>query len=96
MHWLRAFRDKIGVEKCEMGELVLGVIMDVLVHIPIQNFQGSGVDRISSSARDFAVLVSPEFVILHPEIGLEDLRRSRESEHGGIARCDRGAVAKRF
>jgi hypothetical protein len=88
MNWLRTFGHQIGVKECEVGELILGIIMDVLVHVPIQNFQGFGVDRISRAARNFAVWDSSEFIVLDPEIGLEDFRRRREPEQGSIAGCD--------
>jgi hypothetical protein len=45
-------------------------------------------------------LDSPEFIVLHPEIGLEDFRRRREPEQGGIAGCESvlalALIAKRF
>src|SRR5437868_14761094 len=88
MDWLRAFRDQVGVEEGEMGKFIFGIVMDVLIHIAIQDFEGLGVDWISTSARDFAVLDSTELVVLHPEIGLENLRRGRESEQGRITFCD--------
>jgi hypothetical protein len=67
-----------------MAELILGIIMDVLVHISIKDFQGLGVGWIASSPRDFAVLDPCEFVILDPEIGFENFGRRREPEHGRV------------
>ena len=71
-----------------MSALILGVVVDVYIHILIEHFQCFGVGWISSSASFFAVLNSSEFVILDPEIGLQDFRRRREPEKGGIAGCD--------
>src|SRR5207248_9036814 len=48
-------------------------------------FQRFGVGWIPSSARFFAVLDSCEFVILDPQIGLQDFCRRRESEQSGVA-----------
>jgi hypothetical protein len=90
INWLRAFRHQVCVKECEVGALILGIIMDILIHIPIQDFQGFGVDWIASSAWFFAVLDSTELIVLDPKIGLEDFRRSRESEKGRITGCDCG------
>ena len=81
-----------------MGALILSVIVDVLVHVPIKHFQGIGIGLIPSSAWFFPVLDAPELVVLDPEVRLEDFRRRRKPEHGGIAFCDPVLVliAKRF
>ena len=85
-----------------MSSLILGIIMDVLVHVPIKNFQGFGVDRISCAARNFTVWDSSQLIVLDPEISLEDFRSRREPEQGGIASCNWVVVtahillAKRF
>jgi hypothetical protein len=78
-----------------MGVLILGIIMDVLVHITIKDFQGLGVDWIPSSSRDFAVLDPSELVVLAPEIGLEDFGRRREPEQGRVSRRDTAACSCR-
>ena len=70
-----------------MGVLILGIIMDVLVHISIKGFYSLGVDWIATSSRDFAVLDACEFVVLAPEIGLENFGRRREPEQGSVSCC---------
>ena len=50
--WLRAFRDQICVQEILVSELILGIVMDVLGHVPIQDLQGFGVGWIPSSARE--------------------------------------------
>src|SRR4029077_11071694 len=82
---------QVGVKECEMGVLILGIIVDVLVHIAIKDFQGLGIDRTPSSSRDFAVLDACEFVVLAPEIGLENFGRRREPEQGRVSCCDTAA-----
>src|SRR4029077_185460 len=84
MDRLCSLGDQVCVKECEMGVLILGIIMDVLVHIPIENFQGLGVDWIATSSRDFAVLDACELVVLAPEIGLENFSRCREPEQGRV------------
>ncbi len=79
-----------------MGSLILGVIVDVLIHVPVEDFQGIRVIWIPASVRLLAVLDTAELVVLDPEIGLEDLRRGREPQHGGVAVCDFSAVTKRL
>src|SRR6266481_5633120 len=64
----RSLGDQVCVKECEMGVLILGIIMDVLIHISIKDFQGLGVDWTPSSSRDFAVLDPSELVVLAPEI----------------------------
>src|SRR5438105_9945052 len=88
MDWLRALRDQVCVKECEMSALILVVVVDVYIHILIERYQSFGVGWIPSSARFFAVLDSSEFVILDPEIGLQDFRRRRESEQSSVAFCD--------
>src|SRR6476660_7729686 len=76
---------EVGVKECEMGVLILGIIVDVLVHIAIKDLQGLSIDWTPSSSRDFAVLDPSELVVLAPEIGLEDFGRRREPEQGRVS-----------
>ncbi len=76
-----------------MGELIIGVVVDVYGHVFVKDFQGLGVVWIATAAWYLAVLDSSEFVVLDPKVGLEYFRRGREPEHGGIAFCD---IATRF
>jgi hypothetical protein len=79
-----------------VGKLILGVVVDVLIHIPIEDLKRSGVGWIPTSASHFAVLDSTEFVVLKPEIGLEAFRRGGKSKQSGIALCDSTAVGERL
>src|SRR5215469_10072969 len=54
--------------------------MNVLRHVRVQHGQSIGIRNVTSSARYLAVLHSSQFVILHPEVCLEDFRRCRKSQ----------------
>ena len=68
-----------------MGEFIVGVIMDVDVHVLIEHLYRFGERRISTSAGFFAVYDSREFVVLDPEIGLQDFRGRGKPEQSGVA-----------
>jgi hypothetical protein len=51
--------------------LIVGVVMDVLVHVLVQHRERRGVGRVAASARNLAVLDAAKLVVLSPEIGLE-------------------------
>ena len=68
-----------------MTDLIVGVIMDVLVHVPIQHFHGVGIGWVPSSAWNFAVLDSGELVVLLPQIGFDDFCCRQESENVRIS-----------
>ena len=83
-----ALGHQVGVDEREVGELILGIVVDILVHVPIEHFQGSGVGGTPTPAWDFAVLDASQFVVLLPEIGFEGLERSQEPEYGRVSRCE--------
>jgi hypothetical protein len=69
--------DKREVKSCrvresEVGHLILGIVMDVLGHVRMENRKGSGLGWTSSPSWDVAVLDSSEFVVLLLQISLED------------------------
>jgi len=68
-----------------MSALVLGVVVDILIHVLIQLRYRVVVSGITSAVWFFAVLDSSEFVVLNPEIRLEYLGCGCEPEQGGIA-----------
>ena len=74
---LGPFRSQIGIEELKVGDLIVGVVMDVLVHVLIQHLNGRGVGRIPGPAGDFGVLDSAEFVVLLPQIGFDDFCAAR-------------------
>ena len=49
-----------------MGNLIIGVIMDILIHVLIENLNSGGIGWAPSSAGDFWVLDAAEFVVLLP------------------------------
>jgi hypothetical protein len=55
-----------------MGNLILGVVVDVLVHVFIQHSQRIMVGWVPATAWNFAVLDASEFVVLDPKVGLEN------------------------
>ena len=61
-----------------MGEFIVSVVVDVLIHVFIQHRDGGGVEWITGSTRDFAVLDACEFVVLNPKVGLDYFRRCCE------------------
>jgi hypothetical protein len=63
-----------------VADLVLGVVVDVLGHVPVELLEGRRVGRAAAPAGDLAVLDPPELVVLLPQVGLEDLRRCQEPE----------------
>ncbi len=74
-----------------VSQLILGVVVNILRHIGIKVVQRSDIGLASSSySRHFTVLGSAEFVVLYPQIGFEDFRRSQESQNRGVSRGNRG------
>jgi hypothetical protein len=63
-----------------VSDFIIGIIVDVLSHVFVQHSQGVGVGWVASSPRDFRVLDAGELVVLDPKVGLEYLRRRRESK----------------
>ena len=73
---IRAFGRQKSIDEDLMGQLIFGVVVDILRHVCIEDRESSSVDRISASPWNFAVLDSTEFVVLLPEVGLKYLRCS--------------------
>src|SRR5438067_3599265 len=70
---LPATRGEVAVYEREVGELVLGVVMDVLRHVRVQNGQCLFVRLVPVAAGNLAILNTTEFVVLLPQICLENL-----------------------
>src|SRR6266404_568324 len=79
-----------------MGHLIFGVVVNVLGHVSIKKRDGGGVGGTSTSAGDFAVLDSPEFVVLLPQIGFEDFGGGQETQDGHITHCNDASVLRGF
>ena len=76
-----AVRLEIGVDEVGVALLIVGVVVDVLVHVLVQHGESLGVRRVTASTRYFAVLDPAELVVLLPQVGLEKLGRSQELEN---------------
>ena len=87
----RAVRLEVGVDEGEVADLVVGVVVDVLVHVLVQHRDSLGVVRVAAAARDLAVLDAGELVVLLPQIGLDDLGRSQEPENRRVIACETAA-----
>ncbi len=68
-----------------MADLILGIVVDILGHVPIQHLQGSDVGFAPAPSWDFAVLDASQFVVLAPQIGFQDFDRGREPENGHVS-----------
>ena len=68
-----------------MGEFIVGVVVDILSHIGVQNREGGSKSGISGSAWDFLVRDTAQFVVLYPEVRLQDLRCGGETKQGSIS-----------
>jgi len=82
---LRPLSCQIRVDEIEVGELIVGIVVDVIGHVVINRLQGFGVSFVPASAGDLVILNSSEFVVLLPKIGLENFGCSKESEDRNIA-----------
>src|SRR5581483_10776339 len=85
-----ADRLQVGVDEGEVAHLILGIVVDILGHVGVQELDGLRVDWIPTATRDFTVLNTGEFVVLLPQIGFENLGCGQKPENGYIAFCDRG------
>ena len=90
---LGPFRSQIGVKEREMADLIVGVVVDVLVHVLVQHRKRLGIGVIPDSTRDFGVLDAAEFVVLLPQISFDDFCCSQEPKNGRVPRCE---TATRF
>ena len=89
---LLAVRLQVGVDEGDVAELVVGVVVDVLVHVPIQHLHGGGIGGVPGAARHLAVLDAGELVVLLPQIRLDDLGGSQELEDRGVSLGEAAAM----
>src|SRR5882672_8271741 len=68
-----------------MSQLILGIVVDVLVHVAVKNLKGGGVEWTPTPSRNFAILDSSQLVVLLPQIGFENFCSSQKPENGGIS-----------
>ena len=71
-----------------MAELILGIVVDILGHVPIQHLKLSDVGFTPAPSWDFAVLDSSAFVLLFPQIAFDDFDRSQETENVHVSLCE--------
>jgi hypothetical protein len=82
---LRAVRLQVSVDESEVADLVVGVVVDVLIHVLVQYSHSVVVGGVAAAAGDFAVLDARQLVVLLPHIGLEDLGGSQEAKNRRVA-----------
>ena len=81
------FRGQIGVKERGVGNLIICVIMDILIHVLIEDLNGGGIGRVPSSPWDFVVLDAAEFVVLLPQIGFDEFRCRQQPKNSLVSRC---------
>src|ERR1043166_5084429 len=84
----RSLGDQIRVEERVVSDLIIGVVVDIVLHFILNYFQGLRIIWIATAAWNFVVLDATEFVVLDPKIGLENLKCRREPEQGSVSRCE--------
>src|SRR5437899_3084190 len=89
---IRVLRSQVRVDEREVSQLVLSVVVDVLVHVTVQPFPGSGERCIPTPSGDFTVLDACEFVVLLPNIRLDDFGRRQESENCCVSLFELAAI----
>ena len=67
----RSLGHQVRIEELMVSDLIIRVIVNVLVHVFIQDPEGIVVSGIASSTRNFRVLDAAELVVLDPKVGLE-------------------------
>jgi hypothetical protein len=75
-----AFRNQVRIDEREVADLILGIVVYILGHVPIQHLKGSNVAWTPAPPWDFAVLDASQFVVLLPQIGFDDFGRRQENE----------------
>src|SRR5512132_1427635 len=74
-----------------MSNLIIGVVMDVVLHFILNNLQGVRVGFIATAARNFVILGAAEFVVLNPKIGLDKFQRCWKPEQCRVSWCETAA-----
>src|SRR5512132_1239923 len=81
----RSVGHQIRIQKLVMSNLIIGVVMDVVLHFILNNLQGVRVGFIATAARNFVILDAAKFVVLDPKVGLEKFQRRWEPKEGRVA-----------
>src|SRR5437667_587758 len=82
----RSLGNQVGVEEGMVSDLIIGVIVDVLIHVFVQHREGLSIGWIATAAWNFVVLDAAEFVVLDPKVALECLQRRWEPEQCRVSR----------
>ena len=77
---LRAFRFQVVLKKPGVTDLVVGIVVDVLRHVPIEELQRLHIGGIpASESAEFVILGTPEFRVLPPKVFFDLLKGLQES-----------------
>src|SRR4030095_4181732 len=87
----RSLGDQVCVEELVMSNLIIGVVMDVVLHFILNNLQGVRVGFIATAACSFFSLETAELFVLDPKVGLEKFQRRWEPEQCRVSRCETAA-----
>jgi hypothetical protein len=85
---LLALRAQVGVQEVGVAALVVGVVGDVLGHVPVEVLERRDVGGV-------AAVHAAELRVLLPQVGLEQLRRGQEPQDGGVAAREPAGVGER-
>src|SRR5690348_4938039 len=83
--WICALRSQVGIEEVHVTELILGIVVDILGHVPIEYQKALDVGSTAASAWNFAILDASQFVVLLPQVTFDDFDRSQETENRHIS-----------
>src|SRR6266568_3373944 len=64
----RSLGHQVRIEELMVSDLIIRVIVNVLVHVFIEDPEGIVVSWIAGATRDFGVLNATEFVVLNPKV----------------------------
>jgi hypothetical protein len=76
--WLLANRNQKRVNEVKVRELILGIVVDILIHVPVEDFQRIGLSCATAPARYFFILNSSKLVVLLPQVRLKDFNRGEK------------------
>src|ERR1700676_2703363 len=79
-----------------MGHLIFSVVVNILGHVCIKKRNGSGIGGTSTASGDLAVLDSPEFVVLLPQIRFENFGGGQETQDGHITYSNDATALRGF
>ena len=91
-------RFQVFVDEGEMAELVLGIVVNVLRHVRVENLDRSGIGHVPGSSQDppgrgfLMILDAVNLVVLLPQIGFEDFHGRKEAQNAGIPEGDAAAA----